>query len=1201
MNNNFGTIIFTYSSSRWVLSKTLLLSVLISTAFILISCGDQQKQTEEGQTLSPRNLALSYLVKNQYDEAEAAFVKAIQLDPENVSNHSDLCLLYMLQKNYDAAENLARKGLKVDADDVNLKFVLVDIAIEKKQDDKNEAINLLKTIIQKDAKNARAYYKLSVIASSMSDSVSQKKYLTDLVDIVPANIVPRIQLSEMLAAESKTDSSLFYLESVKRISADFLPATKESYQSAVKFLQSNQPLKALISIKQFAHQMQITAAYSHGEEELEGPKLIAGHPTIVTGEFYQVEGENVNQLELNDQLQLYKLVDASVYSGLTLENKTKGDYSVVAMADIDVNGNRYVYMSKHIAGNQKSERYLFINKMGLFKESIASTGINHDGQDVAAVFADYDNDGYQDLFVVTTKGNFLYKNLADDKFAKMPIIGKGNVGNGRSRVISADFDQDGDLDFYIARKGANEFYRNNGDETFTENAVTMGLAASRHATIDLDFGDFDQDGDLDIVLLNDNGTLQLLDNQRHSSFKDVTEASGLEGYSGTAFGIADYNNDGRPDILLAGGKDGNCFLLKNTGEKQFSAETLPATVSGLSDKVEVKNVTFLDIDNDGYQDVLISGTVNDKSIPGVRLLRNDSTKAFKDISTLLPETVNQGVDALIFDFSSDGDEDIILAAPDDIKLIRNDGRQTNNYMQVQLKGLSYGSSKNNRLGIGAQVELKAGNLYQLKTVTGPIIHFGVGARDTIDVLRIIWPNGVPQTIVDPSLIERMVEEDKLKGSCPFLFTWNGKEYEFIKDMMWRSALGMPLAIKGKDTLYAFSDASKEYLVIPGEKLKPVEGYKYSIKITEELWETVFFDKASLIAVDHPADTDVFVDEKFVLPPFPGKDLYHVKNKYLPVTTRDEKGTDLLSKIAEYDFQFISNFSLGKYQGLAEDHELILDLGDKAIADSLFLFMRGWTYPTDASINTALTQTGKYNVKSPSLQVMNKNGEWETVIKDIGFPMGKDKMVITNLSNKFLTKKNRLIKIKTNMQIYWDHIFFSVGNIKQSPVYTYDLPIVQADLNYRGYSAYYKKGGPFGPLWFDHGKTSQGQQWRDLTGYYTRYGDVLPLVKEGDDQYVIANSGDEITIDFDGSKLPALPKGWKRDFLIYSEGWVKDGDLNTAHGQTVEPLPFRKMPSYPYDGKAKYPADKELKKYREEYNTREVNTNDFKNLLRDYKK
>jgi len=182
-----------------------------------------------------------------------------------------------------------------------------------------------------------------------------------------------------------------------------------------------------------------------------------------------------------------------------------------------------------------------------------------------------------------------------------------------------------------------------------------------------------------------------------------------------------------------------------------------------------------------------------------------------------------------------------------------------------------------------------------------------------------------------------------------------------------------------------------------------------------------------------------------------------------------------------------------------------------------------------------------------------------------------------------------------MQVYWDEIFFSNG-LSKAPVELHNLTMTNASLAYRGYSATYRKGGPFGPHWFDYYNVSNGQKWRDLTGYYTRYGNVLPLLTKADDEYIICNSGDEISIDFDASNIPALPKGWKRDFLIYSEGWVKDGDLNTAYGQTVAPLPFHNMPSYPYTSETVYPFEQH-KIYMQQYNTRKVSTDSFINALK----
>jgi len=235
------------------------------------------------------------------------------------------------------------------------------------------------------------------------------------------------------------------------------------------------------------------------------------------------------------------------------------------------------------------------------------------------------------------------------------------------------------------------------------------------------------------------------------------------------------------------------------------------------------------------------------------------------------------------------------------------------------------------------------------------------------------------------------------------------------------------------------------------------------------------------------------------------------------------------------------------------------------------------------------------VTPPLIQIINKNGEWETIIDNLGFPMGKDKTVIADLSGKFPTSDRR-IRIRTNMEIYWDHIFFSEENPDAGIMQTIMDP-VKADLHYRGFSKQFRKGGRYGPHWFDYSVVDNGQKWRDLTGSYTRFGDVLPLLTESDNKYIISNAGDETTIEFDASALPPLAEGWKRDFLIRSVGWVKDGDLNTAFGSTVMPLPFHGMKSYPPSESDIYPETPELQKYNREYNTRVVTADEYINAIK----
>jgi len=355
------------------------------------------------------------------------------------------------------------------------------------------------------------------------------------------------------------------------------------------------------------------------------------------------------------------------------------------------------------------------------------------------------------------------------------------------------------------------------------------------------------------------------------------------------------------------------------------------------------------------------------------------------------------------------------------------------------------------------------------------------------------------------------------------------------------------------------------------------------------------DKIELVAVDHPAEMDVYVPEQFSPPPFPGMDIQTVNKKYTPISAVDGSGNDLLSFILEKDDRYISHFNPDKYQGTTEMHDLILDPGEAVDHGQLKIFLNGWIFPTDASINVAISQSDQLRVSPPVLQVINKQGKWETVVDDLGFPMGKDKMVIADLSGKFLTKDHR-VKIRTNMEIYWDHIFFA-ESMNSTQLETTVLTPDSADLHYRGFSKTYRKGGRYGPHWFDYSSVDTSTKWRDLTGNYTRYGNVLPLLQNSDNKYIISNAGDEISIQFDAQNLPALKEGWTRDFLIRSVGWVKDGDINTAEGSTVLPLPFHGMSSYPPSSQDEFPADPDLESYQAEYNTRMVSDITYQNQIK----
>jgi hypothetical protein len=192
---------------------------------------------------------------------------------------------------------------------------------------------------------------------------------------------------------------------------------------------------------------------------------------------------------------------------------------------------------------------------------------------------------------------------------------------------------------------------------------------------------------------------------------------------------------------------------------------------------------------------------------------------------------------------------------------------------------------------------------------------------------------------------------------------------------------------------------------------------------------------------------------------------------------------------------------------------------------------------------------------------------------------------------------RRVRLRTNLEVYWDWLALAAPSA--APVRLARQTLAGADLRYRGFSRTSSPRGdaPETPDYADLANTTQ--RWRDLAGYYTRFGDVAELLASVDDRYVIMNAGDELRLRF--AAPPAPPPGWVRDFVLMGDGWEKDGDYNTSHSQTVLPLPAHAVPGY---GETPAPVELEndpvYRRYPDDwarYHTRYVTPARFVNGLR----
>ena len=262
-----------------------------------------------------------------------------------------------------------------------------------------------------------------------------------------------------------------------------------------------------------------------------------------------------------------------------------------------------------------------------------------------------------------------------------------------------------------------------------------------------------------------------------------------------------------------------------------------------------------------------------------------------------------------------------------------------------------GDQRINSFGIGGDIEIRSGLLTQKQTIAGTTVHFGLGTRTGIDVARIVWPNGVAQAEFDRDADQVIVADQRLKGSCPWVFAYDGTGMRFVTDFLWRSPLG--LRINAQDT--AGVTQTEDWVKIRGDQLVP-RNNAYDVRITAELWETHFFDHVSLMAVDHPDDVEVFVDERFSSRAAGAR-----RPCGDPAARRSRAPGTKRAATSPISWRIRTAATwppsrAGAYQGIAQDHFVEFELGAEVPRDRpLWLVANGWIYPTDSSINVAIGQ------------------------------------------------------------------------------------------------------------------------------------------------------------------------------------------------------------------------------------------------------
>jgi len=474
-----------------------------------------------------------------------------------------------------------------------------------------------------------------------------------------------------------------------------------------------------------------------------------------------------------------------------------------------VNGTR---LEGFPPGQEPTSHLYKNNRDGTFTDVTAKAGLIHSGWGQGCCIGDYDNDGYDDLFVTYFGKNLLYHNNGDGTFtevgAKAGVAGNGKRWNTGCAFV--DYDRDGHLDLFVANYidldlataplpesgpclyegvmvacgppglagGKNILYHNNGDGTFSDVSASSGiLDTSGTYSLGVLTADFDNDGWPDIYVANDSKPSILYHNKGNGTFVDTALEAGcalsLDGKAQAGMGVSagDYDLDGHLDILKTNFAGDTPSLYRNLGDGSFEDATFTAGL-GLHTQYLGWGCGFFDMDNDGWPDILIC---NGHVYPEVEQLKNEAGYAqrkllyrnlrngrFEDVSLrggpgITAPAPSRG--CAFGDFDNDGDIDAVVNANNDFpQLLRCDSRLKNNWLKVRTIG-----TKSNRSGIGARLRCvtrppdESGPHSQIDEVRSGgsyisqsdlRVHFGIGKAETVERLDIRWPSGAVDSLKD---------------------------------------------------------------------------------------------------------------------------------------------------------------------------------------------------------------------------------------------------------------------------------------------------------------------------------------------------------------------------------------------------------------------------------------------------------------------
>ena len=912
----------------------------------------------------------------------------------------------------------------------------------------------------------------------------------------------------------------------------------------------------------------------------------------------------------------------------------------VATFDADGDGRLDLYLTAAVVGPKGVHDVLLINRgENKFEDATAAFGLPEDRAGLGVAAGDFDADRRIDLFLTGVGDNRLYRNLGKkfEDVTKSAGIDGSSVLSPSARWL--DLDQDGDLDLYVINHATsadseraftdkappgltNSAYRNDGKPGRVGNRPEDNWAPLASATNDLpateglsiafskDFPgaealaatkgphtavaalDIDEDRDIDLVVSADGEPLMAILDDRAGAFhveplKDLKPDAPISGLL-----VTELDKDGRPD-LVAVGPGGRVSAWRNASERSSNGVKL-AFESRPIDARYWRAAQSIDLDLDTWAD-LVGLPTSDLSL-ALAWTKNAGLRLETHPLALPPDdpagSPIQGF--AVADLVGDALPDIVLVRDGlSPRVARNRGNGRH-WLAVDLAGrwkTSFDHMRTNSEGLGTRLSLEGRGINvqydhttpsaSLAQSVGPVV-LGMGQSTSAPLLRVRWPDGVMQCELNVTADKTLAltEMSRKTGSCPVLFTWNGTRFECLGDFLGGGGLGY-LVSPG---VYGQPDRDESVAIAPGQ-LKAVDGV-YRLSVVEPMDEVAYLDKLTLDVIDRPPGVASTPDERFAPEgPRPTGEVIAWSKVIEPVRASDHEGRDVTPEVRAWDRRTVDRFRrLRGWIGYTEDHSLVLDFGDRLAGfkpdQKLVLCLAGWVEYPYSQTNYAASTAG-VALRPPVLDRQKSDGTWETIDPHPGYPAGLPRMMTVDLTGK-LAGLRCVLRLTTNMELYWDQAFVAVVD-PSAKVRTTSLPVARATLGDRGYLREVSPDGRL-PLLYEYEHVDPAPLAR-MEGFLTRHGDIVRLLTVDDDQLCTVGPGDEARLEFEAKGSPELPEGWTRSFVLRAIGYCKDADPFTSGSDSVGPLPWRGMPPYPFEGKVERPLDPEYAAYLREYQTR----------------